>query len=478
LSSDVLTERVATLAEWLRSMGPRGVALHMDNGPDWIIIDLACQVAEICLIPLPTFFSAGQLSHVLNTMPIDTVFTDRADLFSPLCAGRFRNGPEFAVGNGLLLHIDPPESPDTLPPGTGKVTFTSGSTGNPRGVCLSNQQLLKQAEVLSQAVDLKSPRHLSLLPLSTLLENIAGVYAPMLTGGEVVVPSLTEIGFNGSSSLDTRKLLWQLSHWQPNSLILTPQLLQILVAAARSGWVPPTSLQFVAVGGARVPAALLEAAHDLGIPAFEGYGLSECASVVSLNLPDAARPGSCGRPLPHVNVECRHGEIHVRGNAMLGYAGQPDSWGRELIATGDLGEVDEDGFIHVNGRLKNLLISSYGRNISPEWVESEMLADGLLADCVVFGDSRPYCVALLSPRETNASDGFIQDSIDRSNERLPDYARVKQWLRLSRPLAMEQGLLTDNGRPKRRVIESRYNDEIAALYRDAKQPITQYEKIA
>jgi long-subunit acyl-CoA synthetase (AMP-forming) len=179
-----------------------------------------------------------------------------------------------------------------------------------------------------------------------------------------------------------------------------------------------------------------------------------------------------------VAVESRDGEIHVRNNAMLGYAGEPDSWGREWIATGDLGDIDEDGFLHIEGRVKNVLISSYGRNISPEWVESEMLADGLLADCVVFGDDEPYCVALLSPRDPGASNRSLQKSIDRSNKKLPDYARVRQWFRLSRPLIMERGLHTENGRPKRRVIEARFSDQIAALYRDAQQTIATYGKTA
>lgn len=464
LEAPALAERAGALADWLETMAPRAIALHMDNGPDWIVVDLACQAADICLVPLPTFFSAAQLRHVLDSMPIDAVFTDRADLLAPLCAGRLRAGAALTVGSGRLLRLDPPSRPSALPPGTGKVTFTSGSTGRPKGVCLSNAQLLRQARALSSAAGLECPRHLCLLPLSTLLENVAGVYAPLLSGGQVIAPPLAEIGFEGSSSLTPQRLLGQLTRWQPESLILTPQLLQVLVGGARSGWKAPESLAFVAVGGARVPPGLVEQAHALGIPAYEGYGLSECASVVSLNVPGANRPGSCGRPLRHVEVASADGEVMVSGNAMLGYAGEPGSWARDRIATGDLGFLDDDGFLHVEGRSKNLLISSFGRNISPEWVESELLSEGVFADCIVFGDARPFCVALAYPRDPALGADEIGRAIERCNERLPDYARVLNWHRLPRPLTAERDLLTENGRPKRAAILARYAEVLEALY--------------
>jgi long-subunit acyl-CoA synthetase (AMP-forming) len=464
LTFERLAGRSTAIAELIGALGLKTLALHMDNRADWVVVDLACQQAAVCLVPLPTFFSSGQIRHVLDSVPVDAVFTEQPEYLATLCAGRIRPGPELAIGGCELLLLDPASQGAALPPGSGKVTFTSGSTGRPKGVCLSNAQLLTQAAALSRAAGLAAPRHLCLLPLSTLLENIAGIYAPLLAGGEVVVPTLDEVGFTGSSSLNPRVLLALLSREQPNSIILTPQLLQLLVAAAQSGWVPPPSLSFVAVGGAKVSPDLLDAARAAGIPAFEGYGLSECASVVSLNVPGSERPGSCGRPLAHLGVAIDAGEIVVRGNAMLGYAGEPASWHPNVIRTGDLGYFDDDGYLFINGRSKNLLISSYGRNISPEWVESELQAEPSLAECVVFGDARPYCVALLSPRDPSASDAAIQRAVDRCNARLPDYARVRHWHRLAQPLATAGGLLTENGRPKRQAILSRFDAVIESLY--------------
>jgi acyl-CoA synthetase (AMP-forming)/AMP-acid ligase II len=304
--------------------------------------------------------------------------------------------------------------------------------------------------------------------LSTLLENVAGLYAPLLSGGELLLPGLAEIGFTGSSAIDAQKLVQTISHYQPNSIILTPQLLLVLVSASTSGWTPPASLRFVAVGGGKVSARLLERARQSGIPAYEGYGLSECASVVSLNSPSQNLPGSCGPALPHVQITIDDGEVVVSGNAMLGYLGDPESFGQTAIRTGDLGDIDEQGFLHIRGRCKNLLISSYGRNINPEWVESELLALPLLSECVVLGDARPYCVALLSPRLPGTSDASIQKLIDQVNTGLPDYAQIKRWHRLHQSLS-QNGLLTANGRPQRAAISQHYAALLASLYPESQE---------
>ena len=162
------------------------------------------------------------------------------------------------------------------------------------------------------------------------------------------------------------------------------------------------------------------------------------------------------------------GEIAVKGPAVFDGYDDEDltraAFTGEWFRTGDLGRFDEDGYLIINGRSKNLLISSYGRNISPEWVESELMADPALADCVVFGDARPYCVALVSPRDPATSDASIQRVIDDSNARLPDYARVRQWHRLEQPLLLTGGLLTENGRPRRAAILAHFNAAIESLY--------------
>ena len=468
ISAGTLGDKARALAEELRNLGVSVLALQLDNGIDWLIADLASQLASICLVPIPGYFSTSQLEHVLTQAPVDAYMGDGINRVEALLGKRVKQRRTTQVEVMPLLLLEPSAKALALPPQSGKITFTSGSTGTPKGVCLSHQQLQKQARVLAERVALSKPKHLCLLPLSTLLENVAGVYVPLIAGGQVMLPGLAEIGFEGSSALNSQKLVQTISRYEPDSIIITPQLLLVLVAAVAKGWRAPASLKFVAVGGSKPPASLLQQAQLAGIPAFEGYGLSECASVVSLNTPTHSHAGTCGRPLPHVQLRIEDDEIVVRGNAMLGYLGEPESWGQGQIRTGDLGYINEQGYVVIKGRSKNLLISSYGRNINPEWVESELLSRPLLSECVVLGDARPYCVALLSPRQADASDESIQQHIDRINLGLPDYARVKRWHRLSQSL-QHYGLLTANGRPKRAAIAEHFAPLLDTLYPETYQ---------
>lgn len=464
LTRDQLIVRCNELATLLKSSNSTIVALYGDNSCDWVTADLACQQANICLIPIPTFFSQSQINHVCTSLAVDTVICQTSEPFTAIPGASHHRQRTIFDGRYQLLQLDCSEPGAALPEGTQKITFTSGSTGQPKGVCLSAEQQLLQASALANAVAIDRPRHLCLLPLSTLLENIAGVYTPLLCGGEVIIPSLGEIGFQGSSSLNAEQFCGTISRCNPQSMILTPQLLVVAIAAVKQGWKPPASLEFVAVGGGRVSAQLLGEAHQYGIPAYEGYGLSECASVVSLNTRTESASGTSGKALPHLTVSVRNEEIIVSGNAMLGYAGQPDSWGQEIIETGDMGSVDSQGYITISGRSKNMLISSFGRNINPEWVESELVANTVIADAVVFGDDRPHCVALLCPRDPQLGDDAMQSIVDQVNAGLPDYARVVNWHRLQQPLQSQAGLVTDNGRPVRPAIAVHYQQALDSLY--------------
>ena len=460
------------LATKLQEANLARIGLLASNSLGWAIVDLACVIGGICLVPIPTFFSDKQREHVIKTCALQAVATDSIYLLS---GAKIESLAGIAAGIDFLLQQVSIEALNDLqlPAATGKITFTSGSTGTPKGVCLSHGQLAHQAQTLADVVAIERPRHLCVLPLSTLLENVAGLYAPLLVGGEVIIPLQEELGFYGSALADPQKLLQSISKIQPNSMILIPQLLQFLVGAAAQGWEVPKALRFVAVGGSKVSESLLHAAHHAGIPAFEGYGLSECASVVSLNCASARLTGSCGRPLPELKVVLEQGEIMVEGNAMLGYVNEPESWHPARIATGDLGRLDESGFLHIEGRKKNLIISSYGRNISPEWVESELLANPMLGEAVLLGDARPYCIALIWPRGDASSSleemsSRISDWIRTVNEGLPDYAQVQAWHCLSAPLQKDPQLMTDNGRPRRVAIEHSFSQEIEYLYAQEK----------
>ncbi len=458
-----LFRRIRTVATILLETRCRSAALYADNGVDWIVSDFACQLAGVRVVPLPLFFSVKQLQFAIQNSGVDAVLTDRENQLMPLLrqCGHF----EVIAAGGHIKVFSVEENPlAKIPARTSKITFTSGTTGRPKGVCLSAAQQLKVAESLVTAVGIDHPKHLCLLPLSTLLENVAGVYAPLLAGGQVIAPSLARLGLNGSSRMNIDRLLQSISHYQPDSMILVPEMLHALTDATTRGWAPPASLKFIAIGGGKSAASLLHSAADAGLPVHEGYGLSECASVVSLNRPGSNAVGSVGRRLDHTQIHIEDGEIVVEGSTFLGYAGRPDSWYQESVRTGDLGHVDSDGQLHIDGRKKNLLISSFGRNISPEWVESELLSGSLLQQAVVFGDAQAYCGALVSPRSATATDRQIDSWIDKVNESLPDYARVAVWHRLGEPLSGANGLMTDNGRPIRDQVAKRFNRTLTEMF--------------
>lgn len=427
------------------------VALAADNGPSWIAGDLACIAAGKPLIPLPHFFTAEQVRWAVESAGVDALLTDQPSHPGWAAAG-FRETGEGSAGLQLWRRD---AAPALLPPGTAKITFTSGSTGQPKGVCLS--QASQEAVAGSVALlmrNLQVERHLCALPLPVLLENVAGAYAALMAGARCVVPGLAEIGWQGSSQWDPRQFLRCVQEERIQSAIILPQMLKAVLPLLPQFDV--SSLLMVAVGGARVAPDLLQAARTAGLPVYEGYGLSECSSVVCFNRPGEDRPGTVGKPLPHVRVRTTSdGELQVAGVQYLGYLGQPPLPAGTWLDTGDLASIDRDGFVTITGRRKHLIISSFGRNISPEWVESELLGQRGILQAAVFGEAQPHLTAVLVAPAL--SDAALQQAVDQANSRLPDYAQVKAVRRADEPFSAGNGLATSNGRNKRAAIAAFYS---------------------
>lgn len=457
LDSKQIAQKTAQWQELLRGYAGRRIVLSADSSVSWVIADLACLSADILLTPLPTYLSATQRRHVLDSLQPDLWLSDReitdddCDLLE-----------EFA---GLLLYQRKVSRPVEVAAQTQKITFTSGSTGSPKGVCLSARSQLDVALALKARVEQISsgtPRHLCLLPLPTLLENIAGVYAPLLAGGEVIIAPDTLRGFSGSRLVDPAALLQLISQSQPKSLILVPELLKLLLQAVKAGWQVPASLQFIAVGGAYVSPDLLLQAAAVNLPVYQGYGLSECASVVALSdsLPEQGSR-SVGSPLSCRDVEIIDGELVVN-TPFLGYLGEAGS-GSDRVYTGDLAQWTEHGQLRILGRRKNVLINSFGRNICPEWVEAALTDSGVISQAMLLGDAKPFCTALIYAANT-ISQQQLAETVALVNQQLPDYARVIAYHRLVQPFSAELGNLTDNGRLRRSQIACQFETEIAALY--------------
>jgi long-subunit acyl-CoA synthetase (AMP-forming) len=463
LSYAELAQAIDRLAAHWRRAGIGTAALALDNGPAWAVADLAASAAGVTLVPLPTFFSPAQLRHVLDDAGVEAVLSDDSapvrqllENMPPVEQRTIDLAGQACRWSRLRANPGP-----MLPAGTTKLTYTSGTTGTPKGVCLSQSAQDAVARSLLERVgDASVVQHLSLLPLATLLENIAGVYLPLLAGATAHLLPLSAVGLRGAAGLDAGAMIAALRERQATSAILIPQMLHALV---REETTLPAAC-FFAVGGAPVAPRLLSAARSLGLPVYEGYGLSECASVVSVNAPGDERPGSVGRPLAHARLRIgSDGEILVAGSVFAGYHGQESALVDGYVATGDVGYLDRDGFLHLTGRKKNMFITAFGRNVAPEWVERELTLHPAIGQAAVFGEARPWNVAVIA-RGAGATLAQIDAAVAGANRELPDYARVRAWVEADAPFSLGNGQLTSNGRLRRAQILAAYDTRLDQLY--------------
>ena len=451
LDYSTLYTEVVHRQQRLRDENTQVVALALDNGVEAMLWDLAALFEGLTSVTLPPFFTPAQRQHCLELSQATRVIAEPELQAELQVAGYVKREAFWCRIFG---------EPTRLPQGTAKLTFTSGTTGTPKGVCLSADSILQVARELDLASKPTDPQHhLALLPLAILLENI-GCHAALYAGATLSLPSHKTLGIQGASAVNGQQLLECLTRRAPQSLILVPQLLLLLVTAVENKIFDPQHLRFAAVGGARVAEALLRRAQRAGIPVYEGYGLSECASVVCLNRPGAHRPGSVGRPLPHVRIRLAgDGEVLIEGSTLLGYLGeapQTDRW----WPSGDLGEFDSEGFLYLKGRKKHQFVTSFGRNVNPEWVEAELTQRRHIAQAFVYGEAMPVNHGLLWPHRPDCTDAQLAADVAEANEALPDYARVHHWTRLDQPFTQANGLLTANGRPRRDAIVERYRAQL------------------
>lgn len=450
---------VLATAERLRARRVRVLALALPNGAPWVVFDLAALSAGVTLVPIPPFFTASQVAHCLSQSGADAWVT-LPGIEPP--DGLVAAAERFELLGTELAWLGLSGTASPIPQDVAKITYTSGTTGSPKGVMLRAEAMLRVAAELAAAAGLGAgDRHCCISPLAILLENIGGVYAPLLRGLSVLLPSAESVGLLGAAGLDPQRLANTLSETQAASAILSPAMLHGLLQAG----LKPGRLRFLAVGGAKVSPRLLEQAEARGLPVFQGYGLSECASVVTLNRPGENRLGSVGRPLPHVAVRVdESGEVLVRGELFPGYLGEPapaleEGWWR----TGDLGHLDDDGYLFLDGRRKNLIVTAFSRNLSPEWVEQELTLEPAIAQAALFGDGRSWNLALIVPAR-DVSPSEVEAALARVNRDLPDYARVGGWLAAEEPFRLQNGLLTGTGRLRRSAIQERYRAAIENAY--------------
>ncbi len=403
-----------------------------------------------------------------------------------------RNTASSATSRSGRLALRAPVGPSDL----ATLRFTSGTTGSPKGVGFRHGQLLWMAETMSALLPWKArtapARYLSFLPMNHVVEGILGAYTPYYVPAPVDVTFLDD--FHGLSQA--------LPRVRPTIFFSVPRFYEKVwerfqesglgrVYRAAAGGGAPRRLgrpllrrallrkaglhrcaQLV-VGSAPCPPSLLVKFHELGIELHNAFGLTE-APLVTLNRLGANRLGTVGSPLPWTEVRiAADGEVMVRGpqvaEVSIGAAGGPrasDGW----LATGDLGALAPDGHLLIVGRKKEILVTSYGKNIHPAGIEARMREIPGVSEVLLVGEGRPYVSALLWLKRCSATPGAfaeLDETIRRRNDGLAHPERVKRWAVLSEPLSIERGELTGNLKIRRQAVASLRARQIEPLYEPA-----------
>lgn len=441
-----LLARVSGLAADIKPQSGT-IGILAPNGVDWVIAQLACAMAGKIAVPLPTFFSSAQLGHVVRSASVGLILTTGQT--KPLTQ---QSGVTTSMIGDHVAAMGQPDPVD----GFGQIIYTSGSTGQPKGVRHESGQIAWSAAALASATGAtEQDTYLSVLPLPLLLETICSIFMPAMLGAHVHFDTALaeQIGAGDAKGISKAFELRK-----PTASVVVPQLLKQWVGELQAvGSRAPNSLRFVAVGGAPVPRQVADKAWTLGIPIHEGYGLSECCSVVAVNRPGERCADTVGRPLAELTVSIEDGEIVVDGPSITdGYLGQGPA--QRPWRTGDLGTIDQNGFLKVYGRKDSLIVTSFGRNISPEWIETMLLGDPRVAFCAVAGHGESHLTAVIIPSRVGAdwfaaaSHADVLDLISGCCAGAPEYAVPRACIVVSLEEAVNYQLLT-NGRPARKPIE-------------------------
>ncbi|NWD75749.1 AMP-binding protein [Pseudomonas gingeri] len=447
------------------------------NSSDWLVADLACLFAGITALPLPLAFSQSQAEHLAERC--DGFLVDSAGLRTlserwglDFPESRLRRIDQPAVEQPLLRG---PDESDWIC----KIIHTSGTTSRPKGVRLSTAAVGAVLGSLRQGMPADAHRrYLSLVPLSLLLEQVTAAYLPLLAGGTVYFLPEQEPLLGEPGAAPQRLIDWIL-RVEPTALTVPPVMLNRFYEQLAQGDEQGERLSrylhsgvHITCGGAAVSVDILNALAEDGIPVFQGYGLSENASVVSMNTAQHQRLGSVGKPLPHVQVRIGADQtIEVKSSSLFsGYSGldpsacsmSDDGW----MDTGDLGELDADGYLYVRGRKKNVICLPNGRNVSPEQVELEYREYPGVRDAAVFFDDVHGLVALLCV-EAQPDRAELASWSDR---RFSDIERPSRLWLLTKDDPLLEQLYTVTGRPKRADIATVFSklqgnatDELACL---------------
>jgi long-chain acyl-CoA synthetase len=527
------------------------VAILAENGPNWVVLDQAVLGLGAVVVPLYTTSGADELRHVIADSGARLIGVHGDALIKkvralgsiPSVEGIIAMHPGAAAiddGGLEVVTLEQLSAFDPMPAikGNGNdlatLIYTSGTSGMPKGVMLTHRNILANCDSNLDALKLgENDMTLSFLPVAHAFERTAGYYTVMAGGGMIAyaeglaqiaqnllevdptvvltVPRLLEVIYGRvmrtvEAAPPIRRRLFEAAlatgiraaYYRHRGLkipILTAAAMALYrrLVFARIRRIFGPRLRYLISGGAPLPIAINRLLGAAEIPIVEGYGLTEAAPVVAVNLHGHTRVGTVGRALKNIDVKTApDGELLVRGpNVMQGYYGHgaetteaidADGW----LHTGDIVQIDNGGYIKITDRKKEIIVLSGGKNVSPANLEARLMADPYIAQACVIGDRRKHLAVLLVPNFENLAEAIEQADLNGKpheelvadpkfralfsermrefNRALSDVEAIAAFRLIAHPFTQENGELTPTMKIRRRVVQEHYQSEIDALY--------------
>jgi len=430
---------------------------------EWVYTLLAIQKVGAVLLPVPIEFSDDQIASLLGKAAAVLVRDEKT-------AKRLHNilpdKPCFIPGQLMNQAIGEEwrNEDELIPDGIVSIIHTSGTTSKPKGVMIRDEAVSLLVDNVMKRLPQQPLHYFSIVPMSLLIEQVLGVFIPILSGGTLTLMP-EGVPEYGAASGNARHYLELIAPNEPNFLYLPPKLLEeanTLLQDCSVQQLFGAQRPHIITGGAKIPVSVLEALEAHGVQVFEAYGLSENSSIISLNSPAERRIGSAGKLLDGIEPKLVDGELLVRTPTLCAGYYNADDTACDLsdgyLHTGDIAEL-RDGFLYITGRKKHVIILSTARNISPEWVENVYKESPLVDDMIVMGEGKDEpCAIVLS----GAGSDQVRREMERLEHRLADFARVRQIRVIEDIAQFREQFYTVTGRPRRAEIEARFIDQMYA----------------
>jgi long-chain acyl-CoA synthetase len=519
--------RVEDLARGLLARGVRHgdrVAVLSQTRLEWILLDWAVMSIGAVVVGLYPTSSAKECEYVLEHSEAVLAFAEDDEQARKLVSVRGSLPSlheviplgwlaKLEADGRLARHLRPePVEEDDL----ATLIYTSGTTGQPKGCMLTHRNLVTAALAVRESVHEKGDVVLLFLPLAhsygrlahqaashhgatvALVADVTRVPEALAAVRPTLLPAVPRVyekvhantlgEIERAGGLRRRIGLWALGvgarmsrarreHTSvPGLLKLQDRLADRLVFAKvreRLGG----RLRLGISAAAPLSIDVMEFFHALGVPVIEGYGLTETSSSATVNEPADFRIGTVGRPVEGAEVRlAEDGEILIRGDAVFaGYYKDPEATAAALtddgwLRTGDVGEIDGEGFVRITDRKKDLIITAGGKNVAPQNLENALKTSRFVSQAIVVGDRRPYVAALVTLDEAEVvssgrePQGLVQEVVDDVNRDRARFEQIKRFVILPRDFSQEDGEVTPTLKLRRKIIHEHFADEIEQLY--------------